>query len=134
MSVRRSRALVLFTAFAACGGGDDGGATPPADGPQQDSQVSKVMEVTCPATPAAMFMTSGITTFEPKTAAITLGQIVQFVSTSLEHPIGKVLGDPQSDPGLVVGGGKTKCFNFLERGVYKFQCTTHQYVGTLTVN
>jgi plastocyanin len=130
MSVRCSLAISLL-ALAACGGG--GGET--VDAPAGvDAKASNVMEVTCPATTPVTFTTTSLSSsFNPTTASITLGQIVKF-DTALDHPIGPISGDPLSDPGLVVGGGMTKCFNFLAKGTYKFRCTTHNFVGTLTVN
>jgi plastocyanin len=90
--------------------------------------------VTCPATTPVTFVAQ-LSSFNPPTASITLGQIVKFdTSATLNHPIGPIPGEPLSDPGLVVPAGKTKCFNFLATGTFKFQCTVHSYVGTLTVN
>jgi plastocyanin len=130
MLVRSSLAISILV-LAACGG-DDGGAA--IDAPTGvDAPASKVMEVTCPATTPVTFMTQD-TSFSPAMASITLGQIVKFISTNSTHPIGPIPGDPLSDPGLRVPAGQTKCFNFLAKQTYKFQCTVHGYAGTLTVN
>lgn len=131
MSLRSSLALSLL-ALAACGG-DDGGNTQ-VDAPTGvDAAASKVMEVTCPATTPVTFMTLD-QSFMPTTATITMGQIVKITSTNSTHPITPIPGDPLSDPGLRVPAGQTKCFNFLATGTFKFQCMTHGFVGSLTVN
>lgn len=128
---RRSLLPICLFALAACG--DDGGSGTP-DAPKQiDAQGSRVMEVTCPATPAATFTTQA-SSFSPATASVMQGQVVKFVSTTTDHPIGPVPADPTSDPGLVVPGTQTKCFMFLAKGSFKFRCTVHNYAGTLTVN
>jgi plastocyanin len=131
MSVRSLLAISAF-ALSACGGGDEG-AKPDAPKPPVDARTSMVMAVTCPATTPVTFTTQDVS-FLPKTAAITLGQIVKFESTNTSHPIIPIPGDPLSDPGLSVPGGQTKCFNFLATGTFKFQCMVHGYAGTLTVN
>jgi plastocyanin len=130
MSIRSLLAISAL-ALTACGGGDDGGGTPDAARP--DAQASKVMEVTCPAT-TPVTVTTQESSFNPSTASITLGQIVKFESTRNDHPIGPLQGDPLSDPGLRVPATQTKCFTFLATGTFKFICTGHFYVGTLTVN
>lgn len=128
------RSLLAISALALAACGDDGGGGDAVDAPRVDAQTSRVMEVTCPATTPVTFTTTSLSTiFNPTTASITLGQIVKF-DTALDHPVGKIASDPLSDPGLVVGGGRIKCFNFLATGTYKFRCTTHDFVGTLTVN
>jgi plastocyanin len=132
MLVRSSLALSIL-ALTACGG-DGGGAAIDAPG-GVDAKPSQVMEVTCPATTPVTFTTDDATlTFSPKTASITQGQIVKFVSTNSTHPIIPIPGDPLADPGLTVPGGQTKCFNFLMKGTYNFQCKIHGFVGALTVN
>jgi plastocyanin len=132
MSIRTSLAISALVLTAACGGGDDGnGGTP--DAPRPDAQPSKVMAVTCPATTPVTFTTRDLS-FNPSTATITVGQTVKFESTQLDHPIGPLSSDPLSDPGLRVPAGQTKCFTFLATGTFKFICSTHNYLGTLTVN
>jgi plastocyanin len=39
-----------------------------------------------------------------------------------------------TDPGIVVGEGQTKCLTFTATGTFKFICTAHSYLGTITVN
>lgn len=129
MFVRSLLSLCLLTS-AAC---DDGSSTGTPDAPRVDGQTSRVMEVTCPGTTPVAFRTLD-TRFEPQNATITVGQIVKFESTLIDHPIGPLIGDPLSDPDLVVQGGRTKCFSFLAAGSFKFRCTAHNYLGTLTVN
>lgn len=132
MSIRSLLAISALALTAACGGGDDGnGGTP--DAPRPDAQPSTVMEVTCPATTPVTFTTQA-SSFSPSTATIAVGQTVKFVSTSTDHPIGPLTGDPLSDPGLRVPATQTKCFTFMATGTFKFICTVHSYLGTLTVN
>ena len=122
-----SAARLLFVSvsvLAACGG-DDGGTKMP-DAPMAAS----IVEVNpCPATPDATFMTMA-TSFNPSTATITQGQVAKFVSTAT-HPIAALAG---TDATLNVAEGGTKCFRFTMAGMFKFKCTVHGYVGTLTVN
>jgi plastocyanin len=130
MSVRCLLAISVL-ALAACG--DDGGGTP-ADAPTMDAQSSSVMEVTCPATPAASFVTQAIS-FSPMSATINVGQTVKLESNSIEHPIAPFNGNPaETDPGIRVPANQTKCFVFTRAGTFKFICMTHNYLGTLTVN
>jgi plastocyanin len=72
--------------------------------------------------------------FDKPNVTITRGAIVQFVSTS-DHPIGPFNGDPSmTDPGIVVAEGQTKCLMFTAPGMFKYICTRHTYLGTITVN
>ena len=128
MLVRTSLALSLL-ALAAC---DDGGGGTP-DAPPTDAPASAVMEVTCPATPAATFVTQA-SSFSPASATINVGQVVKFESTA-GHPIGPFNGNPaETDPGIAVAETRTKCLMFTRAGTFKFICTAHTYLGTLTVN
>jgi len=127
----RSSLVIAILALAACGGDDGGGAIDAPTG--MDAPASSVMEVTCPTNPAASFITQAAS-FNPPAATINVGQIVKFESTAT-HPIGPFTGDPSmTDPGIVVPETKTKCFTFTRVGTFKFICTVHFYVGTLTVN
>jgi plastocyanin len=117
--------FVLVSALAACGG-DDGGSTPPVD---MAPPVTLSVVDPCPATADATIMTLA-TRFEPMATTITQGQVVKFVSTST-HPVKAQAG---TDATLAIPEGATKCFRFTSPGTYKFNCTFHGYVGTLTVN
>ncbi|HWU88802.1 MAG TPA: hypothetical protein VN253_16160 [Kofleriaceae bacterium] len=128
MSVR-SLLSVCLLASAACGGGD--GGTPDAS-KQPDAAAPTVMMVTCPATPAKTITTMG-TAFDMPTSTITQGQIVKFVSTPT-HPIGPFPGGQMTDPGIVVPENQTRCLQFTAKGTFKFICTQHMYLGTITVN
>jgi plastocyanin len=122
---------ISVLALAACSD-DGGGATP--DASRADAQTPWVVEVTCPATSAASFVTT-MNAFSPTAATISVGQTVKFESSSLEHPIGPFNGDPSlTDPALVVPAGRTRCFTFMRPGTFKFICSAHFYVGTLTIN
>lgn len=129
MSARNMLSLCAL-ALAACSS-DGGDATPDAATP--DAQAVAVKEVPCPATPNASFITNG-DKFTPSTATISVGQIAKLESNSLEHPIGPFIGDASvTDPALVVPAGKSKCFAFMRPGTFKFVCSAHFYLGTLTV-
>lgn len=131
MSVRPLLLALSLSAVFACG--DDGGNNPPIDAPKDTTSASKVMEVTCPATVAATFTTQAAS-FSPATASINVGQVAKFVSTAT-HPIGPFPGGgPDTDSRLVVPETQTKCFMFTGAGTFKFVCTVHGYLGTLTVN
>ncbi|HWU88800.1 MAG TPA: hypothetical protein VN253_16150 [Kofleriaceae bacterium] len=126
MSVRGLISLGLLV-LAACGGG--GGA---ADAQAADTAGPAVTAVTCPATPAATFTTSGAS-FNPSSATVGHGQIVKFESLA-DHPIGPFPDPSMTDPALVIPETQTKCFRFDRAGTFKFICMHHFYLGTLTVN
>lgn len=121
---------VFFLAFAACGddGGDDGstdGTVP--DGPSGN----RVTTVTCPASPAATIATNTAgTAYEPSAATISVGQAVRFDLGST-HDVAPA--DNTQDPGLVVGLGGDACLQFSAAGTYRFKCSPHGFVGTITV-
>jgi plastocyanin len=128
MSVRSLLAISILT-LAACS--DDSTGTP--DGPPTvDAPSATVMAVTCPAT-VAETITTQAASFDKPTATISRGAIVKFVSTST-HPIGPFPGGQMTDPGIVVGEGQTKCLMFTAAGTFKYICTVHSYLGTITVN
>ena len=129
MSVRSLLAISAF-ALSACGGGDEG-AKPDAPRPP-DARPSTVMAVTCPAT-VADTITTQLSSFDKPNVTITRDAIVKFVSTS-DHPIGPLSDLSMSDPGIVVAEGQTKCLKFTAAGTFKFICTRHSYLGTITVN
>ena len=127
MFVRSLLSLCLL-ASAACG---DDGATP--DAPRQiDAPAATVMTVTCPAGAVPTLTTLG-TAFDMPTLSITQGQIVKFISTPT-HPVGPFPGGQMTDPGIVVPENQTRCLMFTAKGTFKFICTVHQYLGTITVN
>ena len=126
----RSLLAICFFALAAC---SDSGGTDTPDGPGMDAQTSKVMEVTCPATPAETITTQALS-FDKPMVTVSRGAIVKLVSTSLDHPIEPLPGTPDTDPGIVVTPGTTKCLRFAVAGTFKFWCRTHGYPGTVVVN
>jgi plastocyanin len=118
---------------AACGGSDNKAADAPA---QHDSASSATVQmVTCPATPAAVVMTSGFA-YSPMMTTITQGQIVQFVMPSIHNVVsGHTPADSAiADPGLSVQFNETKCFMFTQTGTYGFHCGPHSFNGTIMVN
>ena len=126
----RSLLAISLLALVACG--DDGGTATP-DGPRQDAQVSTVMQVNCQgATIAATFLTRDIR-FEPTAATINRGEIVQF-DTTADHPIIPARDGVMTDPEIRLGPSSTKCLKFPAAGTFRFECMTHYYIGTLTVN
>ena len=128
MSVRSVLAISLLT-LAACGG-DDGNDMP--DGAPKDSSSPTVMEVTCPATPAATFRTLA-STFDPTTATISRGGIVKFETTT-DHPVIPARDGVMTDTGIMVGENRTKCLTFTATGTFRFVCGVHNYLGVITVN
>lgn len=116
--------------LAACG--DPGGSNAPDAG--LDAPMPAVKAVTCPASPAATITTTA-GSFSPPSTTIGLGQIVKF-TTMADHKIGPFPGGDLSvtDPALVVPELQTKCFRFDRTGTFKFICSVHFYLGTLTVN
>jgi plastocyanin len=127
------RLAMCVAVLAACGGSDS--KTPDAAAGQHDAPPATVQTVTCPATPAAVVMTSGFM-FSPTMTTITQGQIVQFVMPS-EHDVvpGHVPTDSSiADPGLDVNFAETKCLMFTQSGMYGFHCGPHSFNGTIMVN
>jgi plastocyanin len=107
-------------AVSACG--DDGGTTPPIDGP------SAVTKVTCAgATITATVTTMGLTAFDPMVTTITAGQIVQFTMPAEHNAV--------SDTGAFRSGGvgEDACFRFDVAGSYPFHCEPHLFTGRIVV-
>lgn len=118
--------------LAACGGGD--GDDPPADSPAgTDSTASAIMVVT-PCTGESATVTAdpsdGATTYMPAATTISVGQIVKF---DMPNAHNVAPNSAAEDDGLNVGFGQTKCLKFTAAGTYKFKCTPHSFVGTITV-
>ena len=68
----------------------------------------------------------------PNAVTISAGQIVKFTSGP-SHNVVPVF--PNSDSGLSVGFGATKCLRFTEAGTYNYRCQPHpSMTGTITVN
>jgi len=126
----RSLLAISVLALTACGGGDDGGGTP--DAARVDAPTATVVTVTCPATVAETITTQALS-FDKPNVTISRGAIVKFVSTST-HPIGPFPGGQMTDPGIIVPEGQTRCLMFTATGTFKFICTVHSYLGTITVN
>jgi plastocyanin len=120
----------LGLALAACS--DPGGGAP--DAAALDAPMPAVTAVTCPASPAATIVTTA-GSFSPPSTMIGRGQIVKF-QTMADHKVGPFPGGDLSvtDPALVVSELQTKCFRFDRTGTFKFICSVHFYLGTLTVN
>lgn len=130
MSIRSLLAISAL-ALSACGGGDEG-ANPDAPKPPMDAPAATVMTVTCPATVADTITTQSIS-FDKPNVTVTRDAIVRFVSTA-GHPIGPTRDGIMSDPGIRVPEGQTRCLRFTATGTFKFICTAHDYLGTITVN
>jgi plastocyanin len=127
----RSHLLGLLVAMAACG--DDGGGTVADAAVGMDGPTNKVVEIGCPATPAATVMTVNTTdAYMPMaTPAVPVGGIVKFVMSTFHNVAPTPIGT--SDPGLEVGFGATKCLKFNSPGTFGFFCTAHSFAGTITV-
>jgi hypothetical protein len=125
----RSLLPISILALAACGDDGGGGAVDarPIDGPG-----STVMMVTCPAGTVPTITTLAAA-FDMPTMTIARGSIVKFVSTAT-HPVGPFPTGVDTDPGIVVPEGQTRCLMFTATGTFKFICTVHSYLGTITVN
>jgi len=127
------RLIAVSLLLAACG--DDGGTGPIDSSVPKDSPgAATVMEVSCTGiTPAAMVTTSETTmSYSPMATTITAGQVVKF-TTSFSHDV-KPNALSHSDPGLVVGFNKTACLKFTVAGTFNFVCSSHGFVGSITVN
>ena len=120
----------LAIVLAACGGDDGGGA---ADAPKEGA-ANTVSEVSpCPGTPDAVVTTENTSfAYMPQATTITQGQVVQFVLSS-DHDVAPNT-QVNTDPGLRVNFGQTKCLRFTATGTFGYKCTPHGFVGTVTVN
>lgn len=130
MLVRASLAL-LFT-LAACS--DDSSSSTPDAATQGDAGGgATVTTVTCPATPAATISAKDgdNTAYMPSTASISVGQVVKFTMPSSHNVEPNTLMN--TDPGLKVNLGETKCLMFTKAGTYAFYCVPHGFKGSVTV-
>lgn len=118
---------VLSIGLLACG--DDGGTTPQADAPPNNTAVVKA--VTCPATADAAVATAG-NAFDPPTSTISVDGIVQFTMDATHNVVPNAAGG-MTDPGLTVNFGETKCLQFTAAGTYHFKCNPHGFTGSITV-
>jgi plastocyanin len=128
-----SRLVLAVLVLAACGGDDGGMVT--ADAPKMidAAPANKVMTVTCPATADATVMTMNTSfSFMPATSTVPVNGVVKFVM-STDHNVAPNPMAAQTDPGLVVGFGKTECLKFTQAGTFGFLCSPHGFVGTVTV-
>lgn len=126
--MKRLAAVALVV--AACG--DDGGMPVAPDARMIDASTHTVQTVTCPASPAAMVMTTNaVDAYMPNAVTISVNQIVRFQMSGDHDVTPNPLGT--TDPGLVVDGGQTKCLQFTQAGTFGFFCTPHGFTGTITV-
>jgi len=68
--------------------------------------------------------------YTPTASTVSVGGVVKFVMAA-DHNVAPF---PGNDAGLVVDFGETACLKFTAAGTYRFQCTTHTFQGTVTVN
>jgi len=139
------RVVLCIALLCACGGDNKkiDAAVEPKDAPKQidapmaDAALpdapSKVVAVDCTgATIATTIMTTtSVFAYQPATATIAAGAIVQF-QMAANHNVAPNATD--SDDGLHVGFGQTRCLKFTEPGTFGFHCTPHSFTGTVTVN
>jgi plastocyanin len=127
--------LVMMLAVAACGGGDDGGGNGTIDAPAGTADApaaATVKEVACAGGEMEVTTDNASFVYSPAATTITQGQAVKFTMSST-HDVAPVT-NAQSDPGLRVGFGQSKCLMFTATGTFKFKCTPHGFTGTVTVN
>jgi plastocyanin len=137
MLARLTLSTMFLAALASCGSSSNGNADAAA---KKDSTVSPdattgVETIACPATPdATMSNASGAFVATPgggSAATITVGQIVQFTTTS-EHDATPNTG---VDPGVHVPFNQTsECKKFTMAGTFAFHCSIHGFMGTVVVN
>ena len=131
-------AVALATILAACGGGDNGTTQKDATGSGSGSgsgSGNAVTVVTCTGTPPKVSTDSDTAmkyTYSTTTApSIAVGSMVEFKMTPAHNVAPAINGN--TDPGLKVGYGADGCLKFAKAGTYTFVCTTHGFVGTVTV-
>jgi plastocyanin len=118
--------------LAAC---SSSGSSPTADAAAMGdaAAAASVRAVTCPPgdMPTVTTADNNDTSYTPSTTTISAHGIVMFVMSSIHN----VAPNPikPSDPGLMVGYGKTACLEFDRAGTFSFLCATHGFVGTIVV-
>jgi plastocyanin len=118
----------LLLVLAACEAGGGGGTVIDA---APDAPVIPVVELSsCPSTVAGTVQDSP-TMFIPKDTTIGRGQIVKFAITAEHFVLPNTLVN--TDDALMVGRGRTICFQFNVIGTYGFLCGAHGFTGTITV-
>jgi plastocyanin len=129
--LRSSFAVLALGAVAACGGDDTNNTTADAAS-SVDSSTATVVEVGCPATPDATVVTINTEDrYDPSTVTIPVNGIVRFQMSGLHNVAPNPIGN--TDPGLTVDFGETKCLRFTAAGTFGFYCTPHGFNGTITV-
>lgn len=114
-------ALVMSLA-AAC---SDGTAT--VDAPVKiDAPVVAAKVVTCPTTPPMFKVGVSGSQYLPAMQTVPAGAIVEF-KTSADHSAKSLENLFQIDYAT------TNCVQFNTPGLYKFYCTAHGFVGSVTV-
>jgi plastocyanin len=127
-----TRLVLAALVLAGCGGDIDQGTSSDAAMQQPDATTANVIALaSCPATVAATITDSAVA-FVPTDTTVSLDAVVKITTTS-EH---FVIPNPlkTTDPALMVGYGKTQCFQFKTVGTYHFLCGAHSFPGSITVN
>lgn len=101
--------------------------------PPIDAPPPTVLAVTCPATPAQLITatTNVPYQYQPQAASIHVDDIVEFQMPSI-HDV--VPNATNSDSGLEVDFGETKCLQFTKAGTFGFHCSPHGFAGSVNVN
>jgi plastocyanin len=101
--------------------------------PTADAAAASVRTVTCPPgdMPTVTTADNNDTSFMPSTTTISAHGIVKFVMSSIHNVAPNPL--QATDPGLMVGYGKSACLVFDKAGTFSFRCATHSFVGTIVV-
>ena len=90
-----------------------------------DAPVVAAKVVGCPTTPMFKVGVSG-SQYLPATQTVPAGAIVEF-KTSADHSAKSL------ENLFLVDYGTTNCVQFNTPGLYKFYCTAHGFVGSVTV-
>jgi len=114
---------LLTSAVAVACGSDDPATADAAD--EADAAPPTAEMVTCPGMPDATVTTDGFA-YSPVTTTISVGEVVRFTPAS-DHDVNSESND------FSVGFGGTACFRFDVVGSYGFECTPHQFTGTIIV-
>ncbi|HPH67444.1 MAG TPA: hypothetical protein PLF40_16925 [Kofleriaceae bacterium] len=119
--VFQSVATLLLLALSAC--------SDPAssiDAPNAiDAAPVAVKLVTCPANPMYKVGVAGHS-FDPATQTVPVGSIVK-ITTSADHSAKSV------ESLFFIDFASSECVQFGVRATYKFFCTAHGFVGSVTV-
>jgi plastocyanin len=104
------------------------------DPPPIDAPPPTVFAVTpCPSNIAQLITatTNVPYQYQPTAASIHVNDVVQFQMPPIHNVVPNATN---SDSGLEVNFGETKCLQFTKAGTFGFHCSPHGFAGSVNVN